>query len=155
MCSQSAIDDPARGAEISANELVIASHAHPTDRVLIAGTAEIGLLTSLIRLGFTNVACQSAVSGPHAPMPKPNILIAPHVATEGELLAILVLLVRDLRPSGALVVRAVGPLALDERRLRRLFMNAGFTAVERRTVRDDATPLWCARKHGAALARAA
>ncbi len=154
---RAAFDDDRRisTATDPGDELIAASHANATDRVMIAGAEQLALLTTLIRRGYLNVACQSAERGPHAPMPETDVLLVPRVRCESELLSILHHLGRALRPRGTLVLQVAEPLRADEKRLRRLVMEAGFTALERIPGDMGSEPLWCARKHAETTARAA
>jgi hypothetical protein len=142
--------------EAFAQQVVAASGARPADNLTIAGTDHLELLLELIRRGFSQVLCRSADHGPHMATPPADILIAPEVRSEAELSRILTRLGRDLRPRGILVLSvAQTGAACDGRRLRRMLMEAGFTAVERNAASGDAATLWCARKQGASLPRAA
>jgi hypothetical protein len=150
-------DDGSRSPERSiAHEIITASCARPTDRVTIAGTQHVEILIELIRRGFSDVLCRSADLGPRLPTPPADILIALDVKCEADLRSVLTRLGRDLRPRGVLVVTyAQTCSSFDERRLRRLLIEGGFTAVERIAGRGDAGTLWCARKPPAAMRRAA
>jgi hypothetical protein len=137
-------------------EIIAASRARPADYVTIAGTAHLDILIELIRRGFSRVLCRSAEFGPHLATPPADILIAPDVQTESDLRSVVARLGRDLRPRGVLVMSyAQSCSSFDERRLRRLLIDGGFTAAERIAGRGDAGTLWCARKQPAAMRRAA
>jgi hypothetical protein len=138
-----------------AQEAVAASGARPGDNVTIAGRQNVEFVIDLMRRGFSNVLCQSAENGPHV-SPPADVLIAPDLKTEADLINVLTWLGRDLRPRGVLVTTcAWASTAFDERRLRRLFMDHGFMAVERIAGRGNAEAVWCAYKGSASLRRAA
>ncbi|HXQ50404.1 MAG TPA: hypothetical protein VN802_04860 [Stellaceae bacterium] len=139
-----------------AQEVVTASGARPADHVTIAGTDHVEVLVEFIRRGFSNVLCRSAEHGPHIPAPPADVLVAPDVKSEAGLSCVLARLGRDLRPRGILVMtcaRTCSPF--DERRLRRVLMDGGFTAVERIAGRGDVGTVWCAHKGAASLRHAA
>jgi hypothetical protein len=136
-------------------EAVAVSGARPTDNVTIAGKRNVDVVIDLMRRGFSNVLCQSAENGPHV-SPPADLLIAPDLKSEADLINVLTRLGRDLRPRGVVVTTCAWAFtAVDERRLRRLFMAHGFVAVERIAGRGDAQTVWCAHKGAASLRRAA
>jgi hypothetical protein len=153
----STIEDDPRSAELTlAHEVIAASGARPADNVTIAGAGNIEIVLELNRRGFAHVLCRSADHGPHMAAPPADVLIAPGVKSETDLRAILTRLGRDLRARGALVIScARASSSLSEMRLRRLLVEAGFTAVERIEGRDNLRTLWCARKRAAHLRQAA
>lgn len=137
-----------------ANELIAASAAHPSDKVMIAGADHLDLLIALIRRGFSSVDCQSAACGPHAPRGETDVLIAPSVRSETDLGGILQRLGPSLRPHGVIVVHSATTLdPRDERRLRQRLVEAGFTAIE--PLASPVGHLWYARRQAAAMACAA
>ena len=145
-----------RSEQDLARRLVTASGARPADVVTIAGSGHIEILIELIRRGFSDVLCRSAVDGPHMATPPADVLLAPNVTSETDLDSVLKRLGSDLRPCGILAL-SIPPIfsSLDERRLRRRLFECGFTAIERIAGRGDAGTLWCARKHAAAVRHAA
>ena len=138
------------------NEVIAASGAQPADNVTIAGTEHLEILIELIRCGFSHVLCRSADHGPRMAAPPADILIAPNVKSEADLRTVLTRLGRDLRPRGLLVLsHAQNCSSFNERHLRRLLTEGGFTAVERIAEHGDVGTLWCAHKQAASLRRAA
>lgn len=153
MCTTN--DDPRRLERYLAREAVALSGAGPMDNVTIAGAEHIEIVIELIRRGFCNVLCRSPANGPHLAAPPADLLIAPNVKTESELIGVLTRLGHELRPRGVLVIScAETGSALSDRCLRRLLMEQGFSAVERIAGGDIGT-LWCAHKARAPVARAA
>jgi hypothetical protein len=136
-------------------EAVAASGARPEDNVTIAGKQNVEIVIDLMRRGFSNVLCRSAENGPHV-SPPADVLIAPDLKSEADLISVLTRLGRDLRPRGVLVTTcAWASSAFDDRRLRRLFMEHGFVAMERIAGQGDAATVWRAYKGAASLRRAA
>lgn len=156
---RNSLDPDQRISPISSDlaaELVAASGAHATDKVLIAGADQLDFLVALIQRGFSQVACQSADCGPHASKGDADILIAPHVRSETDLLHILQRLGRVLGPRGVFVAYIVTPSEFgNERRLRQIFLEAGFGALERLPSRAGIGNPWCARRQAASMAWAA
>lgn len=143
-------------SEALTNELIAASDAHPSDKVIIAGAEQLELLISLIRRGFGDVGCQSAACGPHLRPAGTDVVIAPHVNSEAELLHILQRLGCALRARGVLVIHETVPGdACSDRRLRQIFLEAGFAALERVPSSVDNGHNWCAYKRSSAVALAA
>jgi hypothetical protein len=137
-------------------EVIAVSGALPADNVTIAGTGHLEMMVEFIRRGFSHVQCRSADNGPHLPASPTDILIAPDVKSEADLTAVLTRLGRDLRPRGLFVIScAQAGSSIDERRLRRLLLAGGFTAVERIAGHGGAGTLWCAHKAAAPMRRAA
>jgi hypothetical protein len=139
-----------------ARELILAADAHPSDKVIIAGAEQLDLLISLIRRGFGDVGCLSAGYGPHLRTAGTDVVIAPHVDSEAELLHILQRLGCALRSRGVLVVHETLPGdSCNDRRLRQIFLEAGFAALERVPSSVDTGHNWCAYKRSSAIALAA
>ena len=155
--SSAAISDDRQRASIPgilANELVAASAAHSSDRVIIAGTDQLEFLITLLRRGFANVDCMSASDGPPLHAGEADIVIAPSVQGEADLLHILQRFGCTLRPRGVLVLHEASPVH-DERRMRQFFFSSGFAAVERVPSVNGFGHHWCAYKQNAAAAQAA
>jgi hypothetical protein len=142
-------------SDLDADALIAASGAQPSDRIIIAGSDQLGLMIALIRRGFANVICQSGTCGPHSPAGQCDILIMPSLRNEPDLAQILRHLGGALRRHGVVVLRASPFARGSERLLRQTLMDGGFSAVERVPGRGRHGDLWCAHKYGAALARAA
>src|ERR1700733_6813036 len=83
-------------------EAIAVSGARPEDNVTIAGKRNVDVVIDLMRRGFSNVLCQSAENGPHL-SPPADVLIAPDLKSEADLISVLTRLGRDLRPRGVLV----------------------------------------------------
>lgn len=138
-----------------ADELLAVSAADRAGKVIIVGQDRIDLLLALFERGFTSVDCLSAVCGPRPRRASTDVVLAPAVRSECDLQQTLHRFGGALRPHGVLVVReaVTGAIARDCR-LRQLFLEAGFAAVERRPARGGGC-LWCAFRDAASLARAA
>ena len=145
-----------RRAPLLIADEVIATGAHLSDHVVIAGAQQLELLLALIRRGFANVSCQSAAQGPASAEGETDVLIVPSMADDADLPQILQRLGCAVRHRGALIIhgRAAGNSDGDCR-LRQALVQAGFTAIERVPSRDGLGDFWCAHKYGAALAHAA
>jgi hypothetical protein len=141
---------------IVANELVAASAAHPADKVIIAGTDQLELLIALLRQGCSNIDCRSPECGPHPRAGAMDVVIAPAVRSEAELRHTLHRFGFVLRPRGVFMVLEASPHDMrNERRLRQIFFEAGFAAVERVPSRSGFGQVWRAYKQTAAMAHAA
>jgi hypothetical protein len=139
-----------------AKRLVAASAAQPSDHVIVIGASQIELLLALLHLGFSNVDCLSPANGPHPRKDAADAVIVPAVSSESDLRHILQRFICTLRPRGVFVVRDARSLAADdERRLRKIFFEAGFSAVERVPAHDGSGHLWCAHRRTIAMAEAA
>ena len=138
-----------------AEEFLAASAALPTDRVIIVGSDQLKLLIALLRCGFAKVDCLSAICGPHPPRGEADIVIAPDVRSVTELHNVLHRFACTLRPRGVLLMHAADVDFHSERRIRQMFLNAGFAALERLPCHDGIGHLWCARNQPVAMARAA
>lgn len=143
-------------SNILAEELAAGCAAHPSDKVIIVGAEQLDLLLALLRRGFTDVDCLSAGCGPHPQRDGSDILIAPAVRSESELLHILQRFGCTLRPRGVIIVHEAASAGIcNDCRLRQMFLEAGFAAVERQPSRGGTGHLWRAYKETAAIARAA
>jgi hypothetical protein len=141
---------------VAAQRLVAASATKPSDHVIVIGAAQIELLLALLHLGFSNVDCLSPTNGPHPREDAADAVMVPAVSSESDLRHILQRFTCTLRPRGVFVVRDARSLfPNDERRLRQLFFETGFAAVERVPAHDGSGHLWCACKQTAAMAKAA
>jgi hypothetical protein len=133
-----------------ADQLIDASGAGAADRITIAGGRHLDLLLSLFSRGFTHAACQAVNQDvPHDGEPAPDVLLIPSIASEEELLAVLARLGRQLRPGGALVLRAAGGGNCGQKatRLRRLLAERGFDPASWTIALDVADELiLCAHK---------
>jgi len=138
-----------------ADELIAASYAHPSDKIIVAGANQLDLLIALLRRGFLDAACVSADHDLHATADAADILIAPALEVEGDLLRILDCLGGALRPGGMLVIRASSATSCTEQQLLATFLQFGFAAVERLPGRSHDGELWLARKQIKMMAKAA
>lgn len=138
----------------AAEELVAASAAAPSDKVIIVGSGQIDLLMVLLGHGFANVDCLSADGGPHPPKGETDLVIAA-VRTDIELQHVLQRFGGALHSRGRILMHLAANDVRNERRVRELVLHAGFAALERFPSRGGCGQLWCARRSGAAMARAA
>jgi hypothetical protein len=139
-----------------ANELIAASYAHPSDKIIIAGASRLELLIALLRRGFVDAACMSTARELHSTGDAGDILIAPALESEADLPEILQCVGGALRPGGLLVIRADASLApCDEAQLRATFMQFGFAAVERFASGNRGDEIWLAHRQNKSLAQAA
>ncbi len=138
-----------------ADELIAASYAHPTDKVIVAGGNHLELLIAFLRRGFLDAACISTGRELHA-IDAADILIAPVLDAAADLPEILNCLGGALRPGGVLVIRATESLAVStEQQLLPIFLQFGFAAVERLASRNHDGEVWLARKQIKIMAKAA
>ena len=152
MCKPLDPDEPSEAsARDLADALVAASGARAKDRITIVGSGQIELLVALVRRGFANVACRAAGTALPPARGEADILLAPTVEGEADLRCIVRQFGASLAAHGALVIRANDSAGLGGRRVRQIFLNAGFDAVERL----PGGRFWCARKQAASLASAA
>ena len=136
-------------------ELITLAGAKPTDRIIVAGCEHIEVLIALARCGFVEATCRTAVSGPSAGEASADLIIAPTVHSEAELLAILSRLSRGSRAGGALLFGTAGsPSAAWQKRRPKLLARHGFVFV--REHNGSAAPrILCCRKLPKWQARAA
>jgi hypothetical protein len=137
-----------------AEEIVAASAASPSAKVIIVGSGQLDLLIALLRRGFANVDCLSPDGGPHPPKGETDLVIAA-VRTDVELQHVLRRFGGVLHSGGRLLMHVAALDFRNERRVRELLLHAGFAALERLPSRGGQGHLWCARRQGIAMARAA
>ena len=131
--------------------LIRASSAEHSDRIMIAGANRIDLLMDLLHLGFTRASCRAA-DGPHVGEPASDVLWIPSIAGEDQLRFTLKKLGRELRPEGTLTVRVQSELAAGRSlQVSALLTAHGFT-VERRDMAPNGDLFLCAHKRTAAHA---
>lgn len=139
---------------VSLDDLIEAAGARLTDRIIIAGVHHLELLISLTRRGFLSVTCQSPRRGPHIPNSKADVILAPAIRSDRDLLDLLEGLGSELRPGGMLLIKVEpGELAADPQRCPGLRAHGldSFTPV----AGPSGALLWRAQKQAAALVRAA
>jgi hypothetical protein len=136
-------------------QLIKLAGAKPTDRVTIVGCEQIEMLIGLAERGFVEVTCCAAMGGPNAGEAPVDLVAAPAVHSEAELLAILSRLSRGLRPGGALLFGTANPRpATWKRRLPQLLTRYGFVLV-RKHVESTDVHILCCRKLSTCQAQAA
>lgn len=138
-----------------ADALIAACAAKPSAKIIIVGAEQIDLLLAFLRRDFACVECVSAASGPNPQRDGADVVVASAVRSEPDLLHILKRFGGTLSPHGALVIGEASASIGDDKRLRRILLEAGFGAVERHPSCSGFERLWCAYKQDAALARAA
>jgi hypothetical protein len=96
--------EPRRTAADEIDEMIRASGAKSTDRLIIMDARNIDLLLGLCRRGFKSVSCFVAdrkVPGGEAAA---DVVWIPEVESEAQLLALVACLGRSLRADGALLI---------------------------------------------------
>jgi hypothetical protein len=125
-------------------ELITLAGARPTERVIVVGCEHIEVLIALAQRGFIEVACRTAASGPNAGEAPADLLVAPTVRSEAELLVILSRLNCCLRPGAALLFGTAGSLpAAWRKRLPKLLRQRGFVLVRRHIGSSGLHFLYC------------
>ena len=133
------------------DNLIQASSAEHSDRIMIAGANRIDLLMDLLHLGFTCASCRAA-DGPHVGEPASDVLWIPSIAGEDQLQFTLKKLGRELRPEGVLAVRVQSEIVASRAlQISALLAAHGFT-VESRDVASNGDLFLCAHKRMAAHA---
>ena len=143
-----------RISTILAEEMVAASAAPPSAKIIIVGSGQLDLLVAFLRRGYANVDCLSGDCGPHPPTGETDLVITA-VRSEAELRHILRRFGSVLHSGGRILLHLAAIDFRNERRVRELFLNMGFAALERLPSRSGQGHLWCALRRGAAMARAA
>lgn len=139
---------------VSLDDLIEAAGARLTDRIIIAGVHHLELLISLTRRGFLSVTCQSPRRSPHVPNSKADVILAPAIRSDRDLLDLLDGLGNELRPGGTLFVQVEPGALVADLPLRPALRAHGldsFTPV----AGPSGALLWRAQKQAAALVRAA
>ena len=136
------------------DDFIEISGAAPSDKVIIAGAKNLDLLVSLMRHGFAEVICQSSTQDPCVGQSPADIILAPTVRSETDLLSILRRLGLALRRGGVLVLRTTQPFNfLNNARLRQALADSGCTDFDR--VAAGGGFVWRTQKCALAVARAA
>jgi hypothetical protein len=136
-------------------QLIKLAGAKPTDRVTIVGCEQIDILIEFAGRGFVEVTCRAAMGGPNAEEASADLVVAPAVHSQAELLAILSRLSRCLRPGGALLFGTADPRpATWKRRLPGLLTQYGFVLV-RKHIESADVHILCCRKLSTCQAQAA
>jgi hypothetical protein len=78
--------------------------ARLTDKVTILGRAQIDLLLALAQKGFVDVSCRNA-DGPHVTADPADVVVAPAIASEAELVVAAAEARRSLKQSGVFLAR--------------------------------------------------
>jgi hypothetical protein len=132
-----------RGRETASHlteQLIKLAGAKPTDRVTIVGPEQIEMLIELAGRGFVEVTCCAAKGGPNAGEGPVDLVVAPAVHSEAELLAILARLSRSLRPGEELLFGTADPRpATWKRRLPQLLTQYGFVLVRKHIESAEST----------------
>jgi hypothetical protein len=135
-------------------QLIKLAGAKLTDRVTVVGCERIEVLIELLGRGFVEVTCRSAMGGPNAGEAPADLIVAPAVHSEPELLAILWRLGRSLRPGGALLFGTADPRpAIWKRRLPQLMTQYGFVLARKHDAAG--VHIVCCRKLSTCQAQAA
>jgi hypothetical protein len=125
-------------------QLIKLAGAKPADRVIVVGCEQIEMLVELVGRGFVAVTCRSAMGGPNAEVASADLVVAPCVHSEPELLAIVSRLSRGLRPGGALLFGTADLRpATWKRCLPRLLTRHGFVLVRKHIESADVHILCC------------
>jgi hypothetical protein len=140
----------------SLDDFIELSGAHPEDKVIIAGAKNLDLLVSLMRHGFAEVICQSSTQDPCVGQSPADIILAPAVRSETDLLSILRRLGLALRRGGVLVLQTTQPFNfLNNARLRQALADSGCTDFDRVAAGGNGGFVWRTQKCALAVARAA
>jgi hypothetical protein len=133
-------------AILLADEVIKRAGKRRTDRIIVIGCEHIELLVQLVRTGFIDVTCRSALGGPNAGEMSADIIIAPAADREAEPAAVISRMGHSLRSGGFLIlVAAATPFRNRIRQLQRLLIQHGFT-FSRRAVAPAHLNLLCCRK---------
>jgi hypothetical protein len=133
-------------AILLADEVIKRVGKKRTDRIIVIGCGHIELLIQLLRTGFIDVTCRSALRGPNAGEMSADIIIAPAADREAEPAAVLSRMARRLRSGGFLILATAStPFPSRTRQLQRLLIEHGFT-FSRRAVAPAHLNLLCCRK---------
>jgi hypothetical protein len=150
-----AIEEPGSTKQDLVHEFIAASGAKPTDNVTITGKENLEILIQFIRCGFSHVLCRSDHC-PHITAPPADILIAPAVQGESDLIDILTRLARDLRPQGVLVTSYSGTdPVFTELALRRILRQCAFAAIKQVAGPKGVGTILCCHKQADSMRRAA
>lgn len=151
---QSSDDRPSPASSL--DDFIEISGAVPSDKVIIAGAGHLDLLLSLMRHGFAEVICQSSTQDPCVGQSPADIILAPAVRSETDLLSILRRLGLALKRGGVLVLQTTQPFNfLNNTRLRQALADVGCTDFDRVAVRGDGGFVWRTQKCALAVDRAA
>jgi hypothetical protein len=136
-------------------QLIKLAGAKHADRVTVVGCEQIEMLIELLGRGFVEVTCRSALGGPNSGEASADLIVAPAVHSEPELLAILSRLSRSLRPGGMLLLGMADRLpAVWKRPLPQLLTQCGFALV-RKHIESTEVAILCCRKLSTCQAQAA
>jgi hypothetical protein len=135
-------------ASLFGREIVKLTGGVGEPRVLLVGPEHIELLVELLNRGFVDVSCRN-LAGPNAGELSADIIIAPEIGSEPELVKGGRSLQRALRPGGILLVGIPSSTStLRDRLLRKLLREAGFALV-RTQLPSTAIDVLCCRRVGA------
>jgi len=140
----------------SLDDFIELSGARPSDKVIIAGAKHLDLLLSLMRHGFAQVICQASTQDPCVGQSPADIILAPAVRSETDLLSILRRLGSVLRRGGVLVLQTTQPFNfLNNARLRQALADIGCSDFDRVASRGDGGFVWRTQRRALAVHRAA
>jgi hypothetical protein len=131
------------------DRFIQASGARLSDQIMIAGARNLDCLISLTRRGFARVICQSPERSPHVPNSRADVILAPAIANEAQLLDLLQHLGSALQPGGTVIIEAPTISHLAEETLRSALRAKDFVLEP---VSDG---LWRIHRQDQALVRAA
>ncbi len=143
-----------RTAARFARQMIELAGARPAHSVTVMGCEQIELLLELAARGFLEVTCRRPEGGPAGEKPA-DIVAAPAIGSEKELIVFLPRLGRALRPDGALLIGTANRSSLPfNQRTYSLLAQHGF-AVARVAQPDGAAVVLCCRRYPARQAQAA
>ena len=142
-------------ATVFAEEILKLVGSKRTDRLVLVGCEHIELLIELVRYGFANVTCCTALTGPDAGEMSGDIIIAPAFDREPRSAAVLSRLEHSLRPGGVLLLGTGSTrLTTQTRQIEKLLVQHGFSFV-RRHIEPAGLQVLCCRMVAASQAQAA
>lgn len=112
-----------------AEEAIALTGAKPTDRVTILGRGQIDLLVEFAHRRFRRVECHAAEGCHSAAEMKADLVVAPSVRDERELMLTASDAGHCLRAGGVFLVRTARALSAGVKRLRDALAAQGFTLV--------------------------
>ena len=122
------IDERERARRL-ADESIIWAGAKTGDRVTIIGSAQIDLLVEFVHRGFANVACRAATGCPHAADLEADLVIAPALHDDRELMTTISQIRRCLRSGGTLLVQTAKSMSVALARSKDILQPQGFAFV--------------------------
>jgi hypothetical protein len=114
--------------------LIHATGVAPADRVTIAGRKILSLFTALCERTFLHANCRTA-AGPCAAEDEPDSIWVINVTTEEELVDLIEVLCRHVRPGGTVAIDLSSPAAKTfPFRVRRALIQSGFLPAQQKAI---------------------